>query len=99
MRGNSLDTHLQLWTMEYRPNSRPEQSSLISSALQRASILCYVSRYLTYNTKTERLRTYGDWPHGMNPSPNTLSEAGFFYTGIVLTILFFPIVKISLLVI
>ena len=37
-----------------------------------------------------------DWYESV---PDTLSEAEFLYTGIVLTILFFTIVKISLLVI
>ena len=31
----------------------------------------------------------------MNPSPDTLSEAGFVYTGIVLTVYQLTIVKIS----
>ena len=83
------DTHLQLGMILYRSNSRPEQSSLTSSALQQYSIIWDGLRYLIYDTKTGRLRTYGDWSHGMNPSPNTLSEAGFFYTGIVLTIQLF----------
>ena len=71
--------------MEYRTNSKPEQSSVTSSVylrLQRAKIVWDGPRYLIYNTKTDRLRTYEDWPRGMNTSHDELSEAGFLYTGI-----------------
>ena len=38
-------------------------------------------RYPAYNHKAARLRSYTEWPHGMNPSPSSLSTAGFYYTG------------------
>ena len=34
-------------------------------------------RYPTYNSKAARLETYTGWPHGLNPSPSSLSSAGF----------------------
>jgi len=66
--------------MVYRPNSRPEKNFHSSGylKLQRATIIWDGPRYLIYNTKTERLRSYTNWPHGMNPSPEALSAAGFY---------------------
>jgi len=78
--------------MEYRPNSGPEQKSYdigpdshnfpLSEYLtiQRATILWDEPRHTSYNSKTARLRSYVNWPHGMNPSPESLSIAGLFYT-------------------
>jgi len=45
-------------------------------------------RYLIYNTKSEQLRTYADEPHGMNPTPEALSESGFYFTDIFYYYLF-----------
>ena len=63
--------------MEYRPNSRPEQSS----PLQNATIIWQGPKYLIFDTKDSRLKSYTHWPHDMNP-PDSLSAAGFYYTGI-----------------
>jgi len=38
-------------------------------------------RYPAYNSKAARLETYTGWPHGINPSPNSLSTAGFYFLG------------------
>jgi len=38
-------------------------------------------RYPAYNSKAARLRSYTQWPHGMNPSPFSLSTAGFYFLG------------------
>jgi hypothetical protein len=38
-------------------------------------------RYPAYNSKVARLETYTGWPHGINPSPNSLSTAGFYFLG------------------
>ena len=38
-------------------------------------------RYPAYNSKAARLRSYTQWPHGMNPSPCSLSTAGFYFLG------------------
>ena len=62
--------------MEYGPNSRPEQSS----PLQSATINWQGSNYLIFDTKDLRLKSYSRWPYGMNPSPDYLSAAGFYYT-------------------
>ena len=64
--------------MEYRPNSRPEQSSL----LQSTRIICEGPKYLIFDTNDSRLNSYTHWPHGMNSSPDSLSPVGFYYTGI-----------------
>ena len=34
-----------------------------------------------YNSKAARLESYTGWPHGINPSPNSLSTAGFYFLG------------------
>jgi len=68
--------------MEYRPNSRPEQSS----PLQNATITWQGPKYLNFNTKVSRLKSHTYWPHDMNPSPDSLSAAGFYYTGIYIFI-------------
>ena len=64
--------------MEYRPNSRPEHSS----PLQSATIIWQGPEYIIFDTKDSRLKSYTHWPHGMNPSLDSLSAAGFYYTGI-----------------
>ena len=38
-------------------------------------------RYPAYNSKAARLETYTGWPHGLNPSPSSLSSAGFYFLG------------------
>jgi len=64
--------------MEYRPNCRPEQSS----PLQSATIIWQGPKYLIFDTKDSRLKSYIHWPFGTNPSPHSLSAASFYYTGI-----------------
>jgi len=64
--------------MEYRPNSRPEQSS----PLQNATIIWQGPKYLIFDTKVSRLKSYTHWLHDMNPSTDSLSAAGFYYTDI-----------------
>ena len=70
--------HFKSTAMEYIPNSRPEQSS----PLQNATIIWQGPKYLVFNTKDSRLKSYTQWPHDMNPSPDSLSAACFYYTGI-----------------
>jgi hypothetical protein len=38
-------------------------------------------KYLNYNSIAARLRAFITWPRGMNPSPDSLSSTGFYYTG------------------
>ena len=38
-------------------------------------------RYPAYNSRAARLRSYTEWPHGMNPSPSSFSTAGFYFSG------------------
>jgi len=68
--------------MEYRPNSRPERRIL----LQSATIIWQGPKYLIFDTKDSRLKSYTHRPHDMNPSPDSLSAAGFYYTGIYIII-------------
>ena len=64
--------------MEYRPNSWPDRSR----PLQSDTIIWQGPKYLIFDTKDSRLKSYVHWPHGMNPSSESLSEVGFYYTGI-----------------
>lgn len=76
--------------MEYRPNSNPENSKSTNLSLTEHYVINHViscwngPRYSTYNTSDARLRSFviNEWPHDfLHPTPNALSEAGFFYTG------------------
>ena len=70
--------HFELKAVEYRPNSGPEQSS----PLQNATIIWQGPKYLIFDTKELRLKSYTHWPHDMKLSPDSLSAAGFYYTDI-----------------
>jgi len=75
---NHLSFRVML-AMEYLPNSRPK--NIWASALQRATLVWYEPCHISFITKPSRLQTYTHWSHGMYPSPNALSEAGFLFTG------------------
>ena len=78
---------------EYRPNSGPERKDYdvgpdshnfhLSEYLtiQRATILWEEPKHTSYNSKTAPLKSYVNWPHGMNPSPESLRRADLFNTG------------------
>jgi len=51
------------------------------SPLQQATIIWDGPHCLGFNTKASRLRSYVHWPRGMNPSHESLSTAGFYFTG------------------
>ena len=87
--------------MEYRPNSTSENSTTrlpLRSITQDSVLEHYVltraidhwfgSKYDTSNGKSSRLQTFvvHDWPRMLDFTPNALSEAGFFFTGKILTI-------------
>jgi len=57
--------------MEYKPNS----------PLQQATIIWDGPHCLGFNTKASRIESYVHWPRGMNPSPESLSTASFYFTG------------------
>jgi len=57
--------------MVYKPNS----------PLQQATIIWDGPRCLGFNTKDSRLKSYVHCPRGMNPSPESLSTAGIYFTG------------------
>ena len=83
--------------MESRPNSGPENptrlplQSITQDAvlehyvLTRAIDRWYGRKYETYNAKSARLQIFviHDWPHMMDLPTNFLSEAGFFFTGMI----------------
>ena len=50
-------------------------------ALNRSVAIWNSPKFLAYFSNHARLRTFRTWPHGMNPSPDSLSGAGFYYTG------------------
>jgi len=58
-------------SMEYKPNS----------PLHQATVIWDGPHCLGFNTKASRLKSYVHWPRGMNPSPESLSTAGFYFTG------------------
>jgi hypothetical protein len=80
--------------MEHRPNSNPENSAVIRAEspilslteryiLTRVTNLWDGSKYVTYRTKEARVRSFiiRDWTHVLDPAPNALSDACFFFTG------------------
>ena len=78
------------WTKtDYRPDSGSENIGPDSHnfplsehlAMNRATILWDVPKHAAYNSKAARLRTYTNWPHGINLSPDSLSTAGFYFSG------------------
>ena len=88
---NDIGSHV----MEYRPNSRSENSTKrlpLQSLTQPSLLEHYVltratghwdgPKYVTYNTKSSRLQSFiiHDWPHVIDLKPNALSEVGFFFT-------------------
>jgi hypothetical protein len=38
-------------------------------------------KHSSFATYTAQLQTYVNWPHDMKHTPESLSAAGFFYTG------------------
>ena len=76
-------------TMEYGPKSGSEDIGPDSHnfhmsehlAMNRATILWDGPKHMAYNSKAARFRSYTNWPQGMNPSPDYLSTAGFFFSG------------------
>ena len=49
--------------------------------LKNATKIWEGQRHPAYNSKSARLRSYTNWPRGMNPSPDPLSRAGFYFSG------------------
>ena len=50
-------------------------------ALNRRMVLWDSPNFPDYNSDHARLATFENWPHGMTPSPASLSAAGFYFTG------------------
>jgi hypothetical protein len=82
--------------MEYRPNSNPKRSvdfgpDIRSESpndllrehffMKRTITLWPGPRHVSYNSIAQRLRSYEKWSHDKNPTPESLSEAGFYYAG------------------
>ena len=73
--------------MEHRPKSNPENSRAESLTkhyvMNRAINFWDGPKFITCSTKEARLRSFVvyEWPHDLNPTPDDLSEAGFFAVG------------------
>lgn len=74
--------------MELRPNSGPEQGSMMNQSLLTAAEMqkhginqCRGPQHPSYNTYEARLWSYESWPRSLKQKPDRLSEAGFYYTG------------------
>ena len=50
-------------------------------ALNRRIVLWNSPKFPDYISNHARLATFAKWPHGMTPSPASLSDAGFYFTG------------------
>jgi len=88
---NDIGPHFK----EYRPHSTSEYSTnlLLQSlahhsvlkhyVLSRATVHWDGPKYVTYNTESSRLLYFIilDLPHLLDLTPNSLSEADFFFTG------------------
>jgi hypothetical protein len=83
MENRPLRTH-----MGYKPNSKPERHADIAPELltqtlteqyvmNRAMTHWNGPKNISFNNFASRLRTYTNWPQGMNPAPDSLSAAGF----------------------
>jgi hypothetical protein len=49
--------------------------------LNRSIAIWSSPKFPAYNSNHARLRTFGKWPLGMNPSLDSLSAAGFYLMG------------------
>ena len=73
--------------MEYRPNSNPENSSAESPTehyvMNRAINFWDGPKFINCSTKEARLRSFViyEWPHDVIPTPDALSQTGFFAVG------------------
>jgi hypothetical protein len=70
--------------MEHRPYSKPETMSAEFRerlTLDKAVSSWSAPQHMTYSSKLTRFRSFINWPHGIKPSPEDLSAAGFFYIG------------------
>jgi hypothetical protein len=50
-------------------------------ALNRRIAIWSPPKFPAYNSNHALLHTFEKWPNGMTPSPDTLSRAGFYFTG------------------
>ena len=55
------------------PDIGPDKHTFLLTeyiTIQNATKIWEGPRYPAYNSKAARLRSYTEWPHGMNPSPS-----------------------------
>lgn len=77
--------------MENRPNSRPDfsvdagpeapDSELLEVLVMNRAMNVWEGPRYSVITPILRVRSYITWPQDINPTPEALSRAGFFYTG------------------
>jgi len=48
-------------------------------ALNRSIAIWSAQKFPSYLSNHALLRTFRTWPHGVNPSPDSLGAAGFYY--------------------
>ena len=66
------------------PDIGPEEQSFPLTeyiTIYNATKIWEGPRYPAYNSRAARLRSYTEWPHGLNPSPSSLSTVGFYFIG------------------
>jgi len=63
------------------PDDNDEQSFPQIEFIYNTAKIWEGPRYPAYNSKAARLESYTGWPHGLNPSPSSLSTAGFYFLG------------------
>ena len=76
-------------TTEYRPNLVSDDIGLDSHNLpltgyltiNDATNIWYGPRHPAYNSKPALMISYANWPHGINPYPDSLRKAVFYFSG------------------
>src|SRR5215510_3766200 len=78
---DSVPTALDCPSVQCRPSIPVHHGVTDDRMIARAIIRWDDSLYPEFNTRAERLRSYSNWPHRIAPSPEALSDAGFFSRG------------------
>ena len=87
-------------TADIGPDSTPETSTCIKGSIETIlhSLMAVCDRHMLrdswngrFSSKEERLRSYDvyQWPRDVKPTPDALSEAGFFAIGEKFNTIFF----------
>jgi len=65
------------------PRDKPRKIHPLTEqcGLNRSITIWISPKFPAYNSKHARLATFGKWPHGMTPTPDSQNAAGFSFTG------------------